>query len=546
MTQREEIVGRTIFDVFPDNPEDLNATGVANLSASLQRVLATGARDKMPIQKYDIPSPGSDRFEPRYWAPENRPVMGDDGRVAFILHCVRNVTDRVMQAARVENLGRDLEIVRHAALHDALTALPNRALAVDRLEMALERRKREGTNVAVLMIDLDRFKVINDSLGHHIGDELLAVLAPRLAAAVRSNDTIARLGGDEFGVICDAPAHPQDVVGVAERLLASLSEPVLLSTGRHHVGASIGIALAGGVNDTAGSLLRDADAAMYVAKRRGGRRYEIFDETIRQQSVDRMRTEEDLRMATAKGELRVHYQPIIDLRSGWPIGTEALLRWQHPERGLLPPDDFIPIAEETGLIHELGHWVLENAASQAGEWHKRYGAPLSVAVNVSATQLLDDSFADLVIDVAASAGVQPAMLQLEITETAMIEDTEVSVSGISALRKQGLNLVLDDFGTGYASLSHLSRVIPDAIKIDRSFTDGVGRDHARSVIVGGVISLARDLGVTVIAEGVETSAQYQHLRRLGCHRGQGHYWSRAQPAETATLLLDQMLGNSKA
>ncbi|MFP5364507.1 MAG: putative bifunctional diguanylate cyclase/phosphodiesterase [Thermoleophilia bacterium] len=538
-TRREEIVGRLLFEVFPDNPEDPSATGVTNLRLSLERVLETRRTDTMAVQKYDIPVPASDRFETRYWAPENRPIVAADGSLSLILHCVEDVTERVLRTAVVENLGRDLELVRHAALHDGLTGLPNRTLAVDRLEMALASRRRDGDGVAVLMIDFDRFKTINDSFGHQAGDELLAALGSRLTGAVRSNDTVARLGGDEFVVICDAKAGIDNVVLVAERILRAIAAPIVARSGEHDLSASIGIVLADATHGSAAELLRDADAAMYRAKQRGGGRYEVFNEALRRRTFGRVQTAAELRRAIAgSDQLRVHYQPIIDLETGDTVGTEALVRWAHPARGLLQPDDFLAVAEETGLIRELGQWVLAQAIGQTVEWQRRYDRPLQIAVNVSPRQLADADFPDRAAEIAEATGVHQGSLHLEIGEEALMEDAVTSSACLTRLREQGVGLVVDRFGSGYASLSHLDRLAPDGVKVDRSFTRGVGSDERRNAIVSAVIQMSQALGVTLVAEGVETDSQREHLRQMGCGRAQGHLWSSAVPAEGIRRLLD--------
>lgn len=467
-------------------------------------------------------------------------ARGFDPDDVNFLTAVGNVLSTAIQRRR------DEESSRHAALHDSLTGLPNRTLALDRLQSALARRGRDGALVATIMLDLDRFKVINDSLGHAAGDELLLALAPRLSDAVRISDTVARLSGDEFLVICHAPAGVRDVIAVAERLAEAVSRPIALASGDHFMTASIGIAIATDPKDTAGSLLRDADAAMYRAKRRGPGRYELFDDAMRAQVLTRMRTEHELHRAIADGELRVHYQPIIDVRSGRPIATEALVRWEHPERGIVPPADFIPVAEETGLIIGLGRWVLETACAQATAWQKRYDSDLQMFVNASGRQIASPQFPREVRDIAMRSGMRPGTLGLEVTESVLIEEADSPMAVLNKLRRYGLRLVLDDFGRGYSSLSYLKQLPLDGMKIDRSFTDGLTGELKDVVIMRALVDMAHALGMSVVAEGVESPGQADELRRLGCRHVQGFLFSRPLPAASITCFLDEHLAGRRS
>jgi diguanylate cyclase (GGDEF)-like protein/PAS domain S-box-containing protein len=434
------------------------------------------------------------------------------------------------------------EITRHAALHDRLTGLPNRTLALDRLEHALGRRSREGTNVAALMFDLDRFKVINDSLGHGAGDELLLALVPRLGDILRPNDTVARLSGDEFVIVCEGARGVRQVITVAERIAAACSRPFVLESGEHFMTASIGVAVANSPDDSPESLLRDAGAAMYRAKKRGPGRYELFDDTMRGAVLARLRVETELRRALDHGELRVHYQPIVDTAYGRPTATEALVRWEHPQRGLVPPLEFIPMAEETGLIIELGRFVLEQACAQAAAWQKRFGVPLKVFVNASGRQLADSMFPAQVADIVRRSGLLPDTLGLEVTESVLMEEAESPMTVLNELVDQGLRLVLDDFGTGYSSLSYLKDFPLDGLKIDRGFIQGLGRSPSETAIVKAVIDMSQALGMTVVAEGVETEQQREQLSELGCTRLQGYLFSKPRPAEEIGEFLAEHLG----
>jgi diguanylate cyclase (GGDEF)-like protein len=448
-------------------------------------------------------------------------------------------------SAAIERHG-DEEASRHAALHDPLTGLPNRTLALDRLARALDRRRRDGTGVAALMLDLDRFKVINDSLGHGAGDEVLLALARRLRGTQRSSDTVARLSGDEFVIISEAPAGLRHVITVAERIAAAVGQPFALESGEHFMSASIGISVATGADDTPESLLRDADAAMYRAKKRGPGRYELFDAAMRDEVVARLRVEADLRRALDHGQLRVHYQPIFDVASGQPTAIEALVRWEHPERGLIAPNDFIPIAEETGLIIDLGRWVLEQACRQGAAWQQRYGRPLNMFVNASARQIADPQFPAEVADIVNRSGLAPGTLGLEVTESVLIEEAGSAMTVLDQMVHAGVRLVLDDFGTGYSSLSHLKEFPLDGLKIDRSFINGLGQDPVDTAIVKSVIGMSLALGLTIVAEGVETEGQLAHLRRLDCSHAQGYLLSRPRPPAEIGEYLDGLLETAPA
>jgi diguanylate cyclase (GGDEF)-like protein len=463
---------------------------------------------------------------------EHRCFSGDD--VNFLV-AVANVLSAAVERHRKE------ESTRHASLHDPLTGLPNRALVLDRLDLALARRRREGIDVAMLMLDLDRFKIINDSLGHAVGDDLLLALASRLRRSVRASDTVARLSGDEFVVLCERPAGVRHVVALAERIGAAISAPFELASGEHFLTVSIGIAMAESAEDTSASLLRDADAAMYRAKQRGPGRYELFDATVRAQVLARLRTEKELRQALDQDMLRVHYQPIIDLSCGKPAAIEALVRWEHPRRGLVAPVDFIEIAEETGLIIELGRHVLETACEQAASWQRRFRLPLRIFVNVSGCQLNNPLFPLEVADIEAASGMLRGTLGLEVTESVLIDEAGASMTALSDLHSRGLRLVLDDFGTGYSSLSYLKRVPLDGVKVDRSFTDGLDGSPQDAAIMKAIVEMCGVLDLTVIAEGVESEGQLQQLRALGCEQAQGYLLCHPQPAEEIGEFLAEAL-----
>jgi diguanylate cyclase (GGDEF)-like protein/PAS domain S-box-containing protein len=429
--------------------------------------------------------------------------------------------------------------IRHQAVHDPLTGLPNRVLFIDRLGHALARLRRESNAVAVLFLDLDHFKLVNDSLGHQAGDELLTSVAPRLRQILRPGDTVARFGGDEFGILLEDIHTEVDAADVAERINAAFARPFVIAGSEHFVTASVGIAIADHGKEQPEALIRDADAAMYRAKERGRARYELFDEVMRARAVGRLRVENELRRGLEREELRLHYQPVVSLRDGSTTGFEALLRWEHPERGLVPPLDFIWVAEEAGLIDPIGRWVIEQACAQAVRWQsiRPDGPPPEMSVNLSARQVAQRDLPEFVAGVLRATGLQPRSLSLEITESVLLEESETLTDTLRALRGLGVRLMLDDFGTGYSSLGYLKRLQLDALKIDRSFVDGLGTSQQETAIVHAVVGMARALSLGVVAEGVETEAQLAELRRLRCDSAQGYLFARPLPADEAGALL---------
>ncbi len=431
------------------------------------------------------------------------------------------------------------ETARHDALHDPLTGLPNRRLLTDRLAHALARSARSGARHAVLFMDIDRFKLINDSLGHDAGDRLLALLGPHLLAAVREGDTVARFGGDEFVVLCEDVGDERNAARIAGRLTDAVRRPFDLAGREHVASASVGVAVTNGIPCTASEVLRDADTAMYRAKEAGGGRFELFDAGMRRLTLARLELEDDLRRALTRDELVVHYQPIYAIDSAVPAVVEALVRWAHPKRGLLAPGEFIPIAEETNLIVPLGAQVLARACGQVASWRATLPAAreLSLAVNVSARQIVRPTFISEVSGALAQTGLPAPALCLEITEGALLRYSAATAHTISALRALGIRIVLDDFGTGYSSLSYLRRLSIDVLKIDRSFVVGLDQGLEDHVIVEAIVTMAHALGLDVMAEGVETPAQLDALRELGSGYVQGYLLARPMPADGVEQLL---------
>jgi len=421
----------------------------------------------------------------------------------------------------------------HRALHDPLTGLPNRVLLLDRLKHALEGSKRRGTSVAVLFLDLDRFKVVNDSLGHEFGDRLLVAASRRMVSVLRPDDTATRFGGDEFVIVCDDVPSDEDALDIANRLASALVAPFDLAGHQVYVTVSVGVARSTPSTVDAGSLIRDADSAMYRAKDGGRARAEMFDTRMRTEAVERLETENDLRRALERRELRLFYQPAVNLETGVTTGVEALVRWAHPEKGLVPPSLFIPLAEETGLIKRVTEWVAEQACSDLAEWKAagRVGDDFKVAINLSAVELADVSAVDAIVGaIGRHPALLPSQIAVEITETALLRDLDSALGVLNRLRRFGVSVALDDFGTGYSSLSYLRRLPVDTLKVDRSFIARLDEDDRDRSLVAAMVGLAHALGLQVIAEGVETLGQVDALRALGCDTAQGWHFSTPKPA----------------
>jgi diguanylate cyclase (GGDEF)-like protein/PAS domain S-box-containing protein len=465
--------------------------------------------------------------------------MLDVPSIAGIVINSRDITARKMAEERL----------MHDAFHDGLTGLPNRALFRDRLGQTMRRaRRRKDHLFAVLFLDLDRFKVINDSMGHMMGDDLLVAIARRLKTCTRPGDTIARLGGDEFTILLDDIEDEQEASLVADRIHEELSLPFNLDGQRVYVTASIGIALGADGYRKPEELLRDADTAMYRAKMLGKARHVVFDKAMHARAVAQLQLESDLWQVIERNQLVLHYQPMVELGSGRVIGLEALVRWNHPQRGLIMPAQFIPLAEETRLIAQVGRWVLKEACRQMRSWQKRLATafPISVSVNLSGKQLAQPDLIEQVEQVLKETGLDPEWLKLEITESVVMENAKATVAMLGRLRALGLELHIDDFGTGYSSLSYLHRFPVDRLKIDRSFVSNMSMEDKNSEIVRTIIQLARNLGMGVVAEGVQTAEQLAHLKALGCEHGQGYFFSRPLAADQVDSLIGEGLSNKRS
>ncbi len=458
-------------------------------------------------------------------------VRGYDGKSEPLFFGVfLDVTDRKRMEAELERL----------ALYDSLTGLPNRALFNDRLSHAIERRGREQAT-AVYFLDVDRFKRINDSLGHSAGDEVLREVAARIQRMLRPHDTVARFGGDEFTVLCESVGGVLEAVGVADRLRREIALPLRAGGAELRLTAAIGIALAEpGEDADCSRLVEDADAAMYRAKERGGARTELFDVAMRERAVDALSIEQELQRGLERGELRLFYQPLVSLDSGEMVGAEALIRWEHPERGLLAPDKFLPVAEESGLIVQVGAWAVGEACRRLRDWDRLSGGPsaFSLAVNLSARELTHPDVVSTVLSAVRRSALDPSRLTIEVTESTAMADRDSGFRALRELNDAGVRIAIDDFGTGYSSLDHLREMPADILKIDRSFIAGMAANSPDSALVAAAVAMGRALEMEVVAEGIETSEQVADLRELGCPLGQGFLFARPLPPEELDGLLE--------
>ncbi len=518
-----ELTGYTAPEVLGRNP----------------RQIKSGRHDRKFYQDMWTSLLGTGEWRGEIW---NRRKDGETFLAWQTISGVRDDTGAIFRFVSVFSDITELHVkdeqLRHQAYHDALTGLPNRLLLQDRLAQGLEAAKRHGTAVGVLFIDLDRFKVVNDSLGHDVGDMLLVEVARRIHSSLRRSDTVARLGGDEFVVVLHDVSSSSEVAEVVEKLIAQIVKPMVLQDHPVQVGASVGIALFPQDGSDVTSLMKGADAAMYQAKTAGRSGFRFFDASMNHQAVERLRLEMDLRQALERGELRLYYQPKVDIRTRRMQGAEALIRWHSPTRGIVMPGQFIPVAEETGLIVTIGDWVISEACRQLAQWRDA-GKPLvPVAVNVSARQFIDPRLAEKIAAAMDSHGLSAGRLEIELTESAVMTDPELAVGQLRRLQDLGVTVHVDDFGTGYSSLSYLKRLPLDSIKVDRTFVQGLDRDPDNAAIVRAIIGLGKAIGMPVVAEGVENGDEEARLFEEGCATAQGYHYTEPLPPEAFEVWLD--------
>ena len=537
--------------------DDALSRGLAAVDARLQGLVAATPLVVFAVDRDGAlvlwAGSGADRMGPDLLElPQVRGAIGlaRSGEVAtevvhaeplpFALTVVPNLDGGALGAAYELSALRDASRRLAAdAFVDRLTGLATRTHFLDRVEEARGRSRQSGLTVAVMFVDLDRFATVNDSLGYAQGDRLLASAAERIRSLLRHGDIAARVGGDEFALLCEGVAGRDEPIAVAERVGLALTRPFVLDGREVFVSASIGISLDRGEPVPAEDLLLDAAAAVRQARERGRGRWELFDQALRDAAVRRMETRSALHRALDREELCLHYQPVIAAATGQPIGVEALVRWDHPELGLVPPNQFVPVAEETGLIVPIGTWVLRHACLQLAEWRRSLALPegFRMSVNLSAAQLHEPGLPDVIAAAVAETGVGPTGLTLEITESMLLEDAETLIATLRRLRETGVCIAVDDFGTGWSALSYLKRLPLDVIKVDRSFVAGLLTVRADRAIADAVVGVARALDLAAVAEGVETADQFTAVRDLGCTAAQGFYFSRPLPPENVAPLL---------
>ncbi|RZM75694.1 EAL domain-containing response regulator [Leptolyngbya iicbica] len=484
------------------------------VNADTSMFLANRAGDTIPV----IPSTG--------------PIQTSQGQIQGAVVVFRDMSEQHQLQAQLE----------HNAMHDSLTQLPNRALLFDRLQLAIERAQRSPTfGFAVMLLDIDRFKFINDTFGHTVGDQVLVAVAPRLLEQLRSVDTVARLGGDEFAILLEDVTDPNVALKTAQRIIHTISQPLPLTAHTLQVTSSLGIVLSTPTYTNASDLLRDADIAMYQAKASGGNGCELFDSSIHHQAKDRIQQEQELRRAIAQADFQVYYQPIVDLATRQLVSAEALIRWQKPGSGLVPPDEFIPLAEELGLIAPIDQWVLQTASRQLQAWQQlqpENAPPLKISINLSSQQINQNASLNELETVLQTLGSVRQHLRLEVTESVFIKNIDRATELFQRFQAWGMQICLDDFGTGYSSLSYLHRLPIDGVKIDRSFVAGMDSDPNKLAIVRAIVGLCHTLNKAVIAEGIENHAQRRLLMDLGCQQGQGYLFAPPLPADQIPAWLD--------
>ncbi|NMM38637.1 MAG: EAL domain-containing protein [Glaciimonas sp.] len=519
--------------VLKKNITRRKATVIKDAAAALKREKAViGRKRATPLGEAKAITRGQEisATEKIQATPDDRMVMLQQANA----HLVIAIIEAHKLAEQIEIAKTQLD---HLAHHDVLTDLPNRILLQDRLKQAIELAHRQGKQLAVMFLDLDRFKHINDSLGHAVGDQLLQGVAQRLIGCLRHSDTVSRQGGDEFVLLLSNIEHAEDAALSAQKLLAAIALPYSIDRHDLHISGSIGISIYPDDGQNAQALIKNADIAMYHAKQNGRNNYKFFEPDMNARAVQRQSIEIGLRHALARKEFVLHYQPKINLHSGKIVGVEALIRWQHPKRGLLLPAQFVPIAEDCGLILPIGRWVLREACLQARAWQQAGLAPVAVAVNISALEFRAKDFLENVRTTLEETGLEPRFLELELTESVLMRDVEATDSVLNALADLGVKLAIDDFGTGYFSLSYLRRFPINTLKIDQSFVNQIGNNPDDATVVSALIGMGKSLKQRVLAEGVETPEQHAFLMAQHCDEGQGHYFSRpAAPAALATLL----------
>jgi diguanylate cyclase (GGDEF)-like protein/PAS domain S-box-containing protein len=508
----EDLIGTFVFDLV--HPDD---------TATAQRFLLDVLTERRGSRRIEVQARHVDGSWRRLTI--NGTNMVPDQSVGGVVINIRDITETTTLE----------EQLKYQAYHDPLTKLPNRTLFRDRLQNALD----SGTTPAVLFLDLDDFKAVNDSMGHAVGDELLIHVAQRLMNCLRPDDIAARLGGDEFAVLVEDASSVDDASRVAERIIEMLARSFRLHGKELSVHGSVGVATTSDHNDTADTLLRDADVAMYMAKGRGKARYEIYEPAMREEIINRLQLRADLEHAIERKEFSIHYQPTVELVSGVVTGLEALLRWDHPVRGMVPPSEFIPIAEESGLILPIGTWVLREASKQVRAWQERFDEELSISVNLSAAQLQQSDLVEEVAHAVQDGSLDPHSLVLEITESLLMYDMEETKRKLARLRGLGVRVAIDDFGTGFSSLSYLHRFPVDVLKVDKSFIDDISRDAEKAALARAIIKLAETLNLETVAEGIEDEQQADYLRMCGCRLGQGYFFTHPLDRQAMELFLSE-------
>jgi diguanylate cyclase (GGDEF)-like protein/PAS domain S-box-containing protein len=510
------ITGFAAADVVGQTPRILKSDRQdhASFEALWERLLTTGV------------------WEGKIW---NRKKSGELRLMAEKISTIRDQAGRpdryIALLSDVTEMREKDERIRFQAYHDALTSLPNRVLLADRLEQALNVARRTGGSVAVLFLDLDNFKLINDSMGHTIGDRMLEIVAERLSALMRRSDTVARVGGDEFVLVISDFPHTSEIAAVAEKIIASLGRPYEVDGRLLHSSVSIGIAIYPGGGSDATRLMQNADTAMYKAKSAGKNSFRFYDNSMHLDVIRHLELEASMREALLKNQFELYYQPKVDIKSNTVAGVEALIRWRRPGYGLVSPDAFLPVAEESRLIFGIGDWVLHDVCRQVADWRAEYPGELKVAFNLSARQFEDDGLVDRVAAALAEAGIPGTCLEIELTETATMKDPQRAITVLEGLRELGVEVAIDDFGTGYSSLSYLKNLPISTLKIDFSFVRGIPEDSGDVEIIDSILALGRTFRVAVVAEGVETKAQLDCLKRMGCPLAQGYFYAPPMSAE---------------